>query len=195
MPSIIVSFGYTGTLSTKTGVIFSFLTLLFRFLFGNVIFIDRTIRASPETIMKNVLQEPGMPKNGITKINIPRKNVLFRFIIGVLYPYAKLISTQSPARKNRLIGDCLCACQDLNLGPHEYQSSALPTELHAHIYLPTGHKYFSGEKFCDPDSRRHAPSLKLGPAPASATRAYLFKINYHTIAKKSLFNNRKGWST
>ncbi len=27
----------------------------------------------------------------------------------------------------------LCACQDLNLGPNEYQSFALPTELHARI--------------------------------------------------------------
>lgn len=37
--------------------------------------------------------------------------------------------------QNPLSGIFLCACQGSNLGPTEYQSIALPAELHAHIPL------------------------------------------------------------
>lgn len=85
IPSKAFSLGWDGILSTKTGVTFSLLVLLFTGLFGRVMCKDKTISNIPESTIKPVFQELGIPRNGIIKINIPRKNVLFRFIIRILY--------------------------------------------------------------------------------------------------------------
>lgn len=83
--SKVLSFGYTGIFSTKTGVTFSLLVLVFEPFFGKEILIDRDIKKIPERVTNNVFQKDGKPKNGIRKIKIPKKNVLFRSIIELLY--------------------------------------------------------------------------------------------------------------
>ena len=46
---------------------------------------DKVTRPRPDSITNTVFQEVGRPKNGMRKIKIPRNNVLFCFIIEVLY--------------------------------------------------------------------------------------------------------------
>ena len=69
----------------KTGVILSFLLRGLTLLLEIVIFTDKKIKKRPESTIKKVFQEEGKPKNGIIKIKIPRKNVLLRLIMCILY--------------------------------------------------------------------------------------------------------------
>ena len=74
-----------------------------------------------------------------------------------------------------------CASHESNLGQHEYQSSALPTELHAHnenktiiprvsVYLLTGAVHLSHSEY------RTLKVLRLGPYPTS-----LHQLSYTRI--------------
>jgi hypothetical protein len=82
----VLSFGYIGIFSTNTGVVLSFFVLIRDPFLGKEIFTDISTRDIPEIITKADFQELGKPKNGMRKIKIPKKNVLFLFIISILYP-------------------------------------------------------------------------------------------------------------
>ena len=74
-----------GEFSIKTGVTFSRFDRVFTVFLGNVSLIESPTRMTPERIMKVVFQNDGKPKNGIRKMKIPRKNVLFLFIMRLLF--------------------------------------------------------------------------------------------------------------
>ena len=93
-----------------------------------------------------------------------------------------------------------CACQDSNLGPHEYQSSALPTELHAHDRY---NFKFSNEPVSLQEQYTFwifyfALLIKIlkrffgwVPSQTSATRAFTFR---KTISKNRSLRNKKTWA-
>ncbi len=73
-----------------------------------------------------------------------------------------------------------------NHGPHEYQSSALPAELHAHLYYQLVTDIFLVKNSATPPRAGRTPALRLGPLPKLTTRAFCYQEN---ISKNSYFHN------